>query len=118
MSKLSRRSFAKANAVALTAPMFVHGRNLNDKMNIAMIAVGGRGGANLNGVKSENITVLCDVDSNAVEKQGANFPNASKFTDFRKVFDKPQAFDAVVVSTCEHTHAFATMLALKNGKHV
>jgi predicted dehydrogenase len=34
------------------------------------------------------------------------------------VFEKPSAFDAVVVSTCEHTHAFATMLALKNGKHV
>src|SRR5690242_13562893 len=57
MSKLSRRSFAKASAAALAAPMFVHGRNLNDKMNIAMIAVGGRGGANLGGVKSENITV-------------------------------------------------------------
>lgn len=118
MSKLSRRSFAKASAAALAAPMFVRALGQNEKMNIAMIAVGGRGGANLNGVKSENITALCDVDSNAVEKQAANFPNAAKFTDFRKVFDKPQAFDAVVVSTCEHTHAFATMLALKNGKHV
>ena len=38
--------------------------------------------------------------------------------DFRKLFDRPQDFDAVVVSTCEHSHALATMLALKNKKHV
>ena len=38
--------------------------------------------------------------------------------DFRKVFDQPGAFDAVVVSTCEHTHVFATLLALRAGKHV
>ncbi len=118
MSKLSRRTFGKAAAVALAAPTFVRGRNLNDKLNIAMIAVGGRGGANLKGVQSENIVVLCDVNSDSVEAQAKNHPNASKFTDFRKVFDKPSVFDAVVVSTCEHTHAFATMLALQHGKHV
>lgn len=122
MSKpLSRRSFHKvaiSTAAALAAPAFVRGRNLNDKLNIAVIGSGGRGAANLNGVKSETIAVLCDVDANAVAKQAANYPSAAKFTDFRKVFDKPTAFDAVVVSTCEHTHAFATMLALKHGKHV
>lgn len=41
-----------------------------------------------------------------------------KYNDFRRVFDHASEFDAVVVSTCEHTHAFATMLALKHGKHV
>ena len=30
----------------------------------------------------------------------------------------PDEFDAVVVSTCEHTHAFATLPALQLGKHV
>src|SRR5262249_32249179 len=34
------------------------------------------------------------------------------------LFDHQREFDAVVVSTCEHTHAFATMLALRHGKHV
>ena len=61
---------------------------------------------------------LCDVDYRAVESLSAKFPNATRFTDFRKVFDRPEAFDAVVVSTCEHTHAFAIMLALKHAKHV
>src|SRR6185503_3909531 len=85
---------------------------------IAMIACGGRGGANLKAVGSENVVALCDVDYRAVESAAAKFPSATRFTDFRKVFDRPEAFDAVVVSTCEHTHAFATMLALKHGKHV
>src|SRR5437763_1786345 len=67
---------------------------------------------------SENIVALCDVDANAVEKAAEKYPAAKKFTDFRKLFDKPNFFDAVVVSTCEHTHAIATMLALKHGKHV
>src|SRR5437763_5243290 len=100
MSKLTRRAFGQAalgTAAVLAAPTFVRGRNLNDKLSIAMIACGGRGAANLGQVKSENIAVLCDVDANAVEKQAATYKEAAKFTDFRKVFDKPQAFDAVVV---------------------
>ena len=46
------------------------------------------------------------------------FPKARKVVDFRKLFDRPKEFDAVTVSTCEHTHAFATMMALKHKKHV
>src|SRR5205823_14182186 len=45
-------------------------------------------------------------------------PMAKKYTDFRKVFDDQKDFDAVVVSTCEHTHAFATLPAIQLGKHV
>lgn len=119
--RITRRTFAKtsvAAAATLTAPTFVRGRNLNEKLNIAMIGVGGRGGANLRGVASENITVLCDVNAAAIGPVAEKYPEAKAFADFRKVFDQPSAFDAVVVSTCEHTHAFATMLALKHGKHV
>jgi predicted dehydrogenase len=112
-----RRTLVAAGAVA-GAPAFLRGRHLNDKLNIAMIGAGGRGGANLAGVASENIVVLCDVDAAALEKTGAQHPQAKKLADFRKVFDKPGDFDAVVVSTCEHTHVFATMLALEAGKHV
>ena len=45
-------------------------------------------------------------------------PRAKRFVDFRKSFDHANLFDAVVVSTCEHTHAFATLPALQLGKHV
>ncbi len=119
---LSRRQFSKAMLGAAGAlavrSSFVRADEKNEKLNIAIIGVGGRGGSNLGGVKSQNIVALCDVNSNAVEAQAANYPHAKKYSDFRKVFDDAKDFDAVVVSTCEHTHAFATILALQHGKHV
>src|SRR5262245_2306137 len=119
--RVTRRTFHKAAASvvsALAAPAFLRARNPNEKLNIAIIGAGGRGASNTKGVSSENIVVLCDVNAKAVDAAAATYREASKFTDFRKVFEKPAAFDAVVVSTCEHTHAFATMLALQNDKHV
>lgn len=118
---LSRRTLLKTSAVAATtfaAPGFLRARNANEKLNIAIIGAGGRGAANLNGVSSENIVALCDVSTPAVEKAAEKHKWAAKFADFRKLFDRAKDFDAVVVSTCEHTHAFATILALQHGKHV
>jgi predicted dehydrogenase len=100
------------------APALLRGKNLNNKLNIAMIGAGGRGLANLEGVASENIVALCDVNVPSMDKAVVKYPQAKKVVDFRRLFDNPGFFDAVVVSTCEHTHVFATMLALKAGKHV
>ena len=117
----SRRAFLKTSAVACTfaSPNFLRARGANEKLNIAIIGSGGRGAANLNGVSSENIVALCDVNSSAVGAAAKKHPKAAKFTDFRQLFDKAaKDCDAVVVSTCEHTHAFATLLAIQLGKHV
>jgi len=104
--------------LALGAPALLRGQNLNSKLNIAVIAVGGRGGDNLESVSSENIVALCDVNAHNLAAAAEKHPQAWKCADFRKLFDRAKDFDAVVVSTCEHTHAFATMLALHHGKHV
>src|SRR5258708_17155780 len=113
---VTRRQFARtiaATTAALgVAPALLRGQNLNNKLNIAVIAAGGRGGSNLESVSSENIVALCDVNARNLEAAGAKHPKAWKCADFRKLFDRHKEFDAVVVSTCEHTHAFATMLAL------
>ena len=45
-------------------------------------------------------------------------PKARRYRDFRKLYEHAANFDAVVVSTTEHTHAFATLPALQLGKHV
>jgi predicted dehydrogenase len=122
-STVSRRSFNKvvagaAGAAVLGFPAILRGQNLNSKVNIAMVACGGRGGANLQGVQSENIVALCDVNAKNVEAAAQGRPAAKKYSDFRKLFEDEKSFDAVVVSTCEHTHAAATLLALQHGKHV
>lgn len=119
---LSRRQFTRtflASATAVVAaPAFLRGQNLNNRLNIAIVGAGGRGASNTQSVSSENIVVLCDVNARALDSAGTKHPKAKRFEDFRQVFDKPGEFDAVVVSTCEHTHAFATMLALQHRKHV
>lgn len=118
----NRRQFHAAVAQAavgvFAAPALLRGANLNSKMNIAIIGAGGRGAGNTAGVSGENIVALCDVYEPSLEKAAAAYPRARKEVDFRRVFDHPDEFDAVVVSTCEHTHAMATMLALKHRKHV
>lgn len=119
--KTNRRQFLKtttAVGAVLTAPNFLRARGAVDRLNIAVIGAGGRGGANLKQVGSENIVALCDVKRSAVETAAQSHPQAKKVTDFRRIYDKANEIDAVVVSTCEHTHAFATLPALQLGKHV
>ncbi|MBI2421541.1 MAG: Gfo/Idh/MocA family oxidoreductase [Candidatus Hydrogenedentes bacterium] len=122
-SPVSRRTFLKSSALGaglatFGMPAIVRGQGLNEKLNIAIIGAGGRGGANLEGVSSENIVALCDVNGSSLAAAAARYPKAIQETDFRKIFDHAKDFDAVVVSTCEHTHAFATLPALQLGKHV
>lgn len=119
---LSRRSFLRTSAVAagavLGAPAIARGQNLNDLLNIAIIGCGGRGGGNLQAVRSQNIVALVDVNEENLNRAAEQFPDARKLTDFRKLYDYADEFDAVVVSTCEHTHCFATIPALQLNKHV
>jgi predicted dehydrogenase len=118
----TRRQFARALAGAavgaLAAPAVLRGRNLNEKLRIALIGVGGRGAANLKGVASEEIVALCEVFEPALDRAAADYPRARRCRDFRRLYDHAGEFDAVVVSTTEHTHAFATLPALQLGKHV
>src|SRR2546426_9214232 len=122
-SRLSRRHFLKSSTLAtgtflLGAPALLRGKGLNEKLDIAIIGAGGRGEANTKSVSSENIIALCDVDEGRLNKAGEKYPKARKYVDFRKLYDEANDIDAVVVSTAEHTHAFATMPALQLGKHV
>jgi predicted dehydrogenase len=117
----SRRAFmrtAGAAAAALWSGPHALRAAPGDKLRIAVIGCGGRGAANLKGVSGEQIVALCDVDRNALDKAAAAFPQARTAVDFRRLYDNHREFDAVVVSTTEHTHAFATLPALQLKKHV
>jgi len=119
----TRRTFVKsAGAVAAASwaagPAILRAQLGDNKLRLAVIGCGGQGRANLRRVAGEQIAALCDVDSNALDQAAQQYPQARKEVDFRRLYDRPGDFDAVVVSTTEHTHAFATLPALQLKKHV
>ncbi len=115
----SRRHFLATMLATAAAPAVLRAASPNEKLNVAIIGCGGRGAGNLGEIAaSENIVALCDVNERNLDAAAARHPAARKFTDFRRLFDDAKSFDAVAVSTAEHTHAFATLPALKLGKHV
>jgi predicted dehydrogenase len=90
----------------------------NEKLNVAVVGCGGRGGSNLGGVSGENVVALCDVDDRRAAGGFGAHPNAKKFKDFRRMLDAVHGeIDAVVVSTPDHTHAPAAITAMSLGKH-
>jgi len=124
--KTSRRQFVKAAGTAIGAftivPRHVLGRGQrppSEKLNIGCVGITGRGSANLNGVKGENVIALCDVDTRRAGEAFDAFPQAKKYRDYRKMLDALERdLDAVVVSTPDHTHAVVLMDAMRRGKHV
>jgi predicted dehydrogenase len=89
----------------------------NEKLNLGIIGVAGRGGDNLNALAGENIVALCDVDDQRLGNAAQRFPAAKTHSDFRRMIDQKD-IDAVVVSTPDHTHAVAAVAALQSGRPV
>jgi predicted dehydrogenase len=121
--RVSRRRFLQAGAVAgagltiLRSGLLAHGQVPSDKLNIAVIGCGGRGGGNLGSVASESIVALCDVNEQTLAKAAQKHPKAKTYADWRKCLDQKD-IEAVVCSTTDHTHAFVNVWALNRGKHV
>lgn len=128
-SQLSRRNFIRNTALAgagfFIVPRHVLGRGFiapSDKLNIAGIGAGGKGASDLaEFAKSPyvNIVALCDVDDREAKKTVEKFPKAPYYRDFREMLAREKNnIDAVSVSTPDHTHAVATLAAMRLGKHV
>ena len=117
---IPRRQFLTTILASSIAPALLRAQGLNNKLNVAIIGCGGRGGAQLSTIAAagENIVALCDVNGRHLAAAAKQYPQAKTFTDFRQLYDSFKDFDAVAVSTAEHTHAFATLPALRMKKHV
>ena len=96
----------------------------SEKVKIAYIGIGNRGQQNIDEFAKTNmveVVALCDVDLQGKQCQKVlnMYPNAKRYTDFRKLFDEySDHFDAVAISVPDHTHFFVCMAAMKHGKHV
>ncbi len=123
-SRTTRRRFLRDAALAgsgliiLSDSRSVRGTPANSRLNIAAIGIGGRGAADIDGVASENIVALCDVDERHAAKTFEKFPATKRYKDFRRMLDEMHdEVDAVVIGTPDHTHAPAGVMAMKFGKH-
>ncbi|HXJ61558.1 MAG TPA: Gfo/Idh/MocA family oxidoreductase [Verrucomicrobiae bacterium] len=125
-SRIPRRRFLQSAAASaaglwLGAPQFLRaqdGPSANDKLNIGVVGVGGQGGFSIGQLKSiANLVALCDVDEQHLNAAAQQFPGAKTYRDFRRLIDQKD-LDAIVVATPDHTHAVASVAALKSGRHL
>src|SRR5262249_8820579 len=93
----------------------------NDHLNVAFIGVGGMGGGNLAGISAcpgVKVVALCDIDGERLQEAAGKHKEAKTFFDFPQLLAKlEKEIDAVVVSTPDHTHAPAAVMAMRMGKH-
>ncbi|MDF9832089.1 putative dehydrogenase [Ereboglobus sp. PH5-5] len=138
-SALSRRRFLQTAAtataaVAFGAPFISRAwaaagakspyKNLvsaNRKVRVACIGIGGRGYSNLSGIidAGGEIAALCDVHFERGSRAFYGHPNVPRYRDFRQMLEEMDGkIDAVSVSTPDHMHFPATLMAIERGKHV
>ncbi len=133
VKEMSRRSFLKTGTTAAiglsVAPGTVLGKskkkkeapkNLDRKLKILGVGIGGRGASVLRGMETEDIIGLCDVDWKYAAPIFERYPNAKRFNNYKEMFADPifQEADAVMVATADHTHAIIAAEAIVAGKHV
>lgn len=109
-------------AAAFAVPVVVHGRNLNSKLQMAGIGCDGKGWSDIKEMADHaqvEHVAFCDIDLNRTAKVRELKPSAPVFQDYREMFAKlGDKIDAVTVSTPDHMHAYITLDALRQGKHV
>ena len=123
---MKRRDFLKSAAAfsAVTIlPSGVWALTKNGKIRTAHIGVGGMMGmSDLKSISSHpmvEVTALCDIDSKFLLAAQKMFPGAKGYSDYRKMFDEiGNGIDAVVITTPDHTHAPASLMAMELGKPV
>lgn len=121
----TRRRFMQTTA-ATGVGFWVAGNSLaadsespNEKIRFACIGVGGKGSSDSEDAgKNGDVVAICDIDEKRLNSASKKFPNAKKFVDYRKMLEEMEGdIDAVTVSTPDHSHAPASLMAMRMGKH-
>jgi predicted dehydrogenase len=122
MPHSSRRTFllsaaAGASALALPARRVL---GASDAINLGFIGVGDRGAFSagwFSEIPGVRVAAVCDADEQRMAAAQAQFPQARKIRDLRRLIED-KGIDAVVISTCNHWHALAAIWACQAGKDV
>jgi len=131
---MNRRDFIRTSAVATFGFQILPAaaRGANDRIQVGCIGIGGKGRVDTMAVAGAGAAIigLCDVANprnpelgrKKKAKQGDTmldqFKQAKVFTDYREMLATMPGIDAVTVSTPDHHHFHAAMLAMRKGKHV
>lgn len=132
-ASLQRRAFlqsAAAGSAAVASAVFVSesparpSRSMLENLNVACIGTANRAAEDVNGVMSENIVAIVDVDSSYLDRAKKMLTEKKKleprcYADYREMIEaEGDRIDAVVIGTTDHHHAPASIRAIRAGKHV
>ena len=124
---MQRRTFIQSSAILAAAAVLPGCATRNtatgkEKLRTAHIGVGYQGMEDMKAIASHpavEVVALCDVDAKALAAAQAAQPQARTFADYRTMLDElGDEIDAVLVSTPDHTHAPAALLAMGMDKPV
>jgi predicted dehydrogenase len=122
MTPVSRRTFFQGAATALAATRVF---GANDRINVGLIGIGGRGTAHLNSyvkITDCRVAALCDVNQPARERAQARLKSATsdtakEYKTMKELFADKE-IHAVSIATPNHWHSLATIWACQAGKDV
>ena len=123
--KQGRRQFVKAAAAAVATARFPI-LGANDRINLAVVGLGGRGKNHVDyysTLSSEcRLAAICDVNQAARERGTAQVRKLNNYapknySDMRELFEDKD-IDAVSITTPNHWHALAAIWACQAGKDV
>ena len=128
VARASRRDFITATAAVaggywiapgLRADEAKPATSANEEIRFACIGIGGKGSSDsADAARSGKVVAVADVDANQLKRADKTLKGAKQYADFRKMLDEMgKEFDAVTVSTPDHTHITAAAMAMRMGKH-
>src|SRR5690349_9350394 len=111
-----RRNFLRLSA--MTALSYSRILGANERLRLGAIGVGERGRSDMGkfqGTGQVDVAAVCDIYAEQIDKAKSAAPQATTFTDHRKLLEK-QDLDIVLIATPDHWHSAVTIDALNAGK--
>lgn len=131
MTETKRRNFLKTTASAAALGVLIKTRkaSANDMIRIGVVGIRSRGNGHVNSLANlygmnVDITALCDIDDNVLQRRKAEYledekvnPDVKTFHDFREMLEG-DTVDAVSIATPNHWHSLQGIWACQAGKDV
>jgi len=123
MKSMNRRNFVNSTTAfgALSALSYSRVLGANERINVAVIGVHGRGRNHIksfDSIKGVSVVALCDVDKNVLDLESANFAKpVVKYGDYRELVQDKE-IDVISIASPDHWHVPMAAHAILAGKDV